>query len=228
MGFSQSGLLSVNDEVLGAETYVYWTTSNPADTWWQVYVDESLQWWGQRNWVYLPTPSVTSRVDIGWVLPGEEQTNFSAELPPGPLRQTTLSWYGGTFESPEIAGFYVYGESSPGGGISYTAPLATITAYPAGLVNDGYGVGGYGVGGYGTGGGLYTWGSLPANQAGVWHWAVAPFDSAGNIGPAVTTSVLLAIPPNEPGLFSDNTRLHYTYNATNHEATLTWNASPIS
>ena len=90
---------------------------------------------------------------------------------------------------------------------------------------DGYGVGGYGVGGYGSAGGLYTWESAPASQAGVWHWAVAPYDSAGNIGPAMTTSALLAIPPIEPPEFADGSRLHYTYSPINHEATLTWNAS---
>ena len=79
MSFSQSGLTAVNQPVYsGGQVFISWLTTNPADTWWQVYVDQSLAWFGQRLWVYLPIPPATARVDIGWVPAGEEQTVFPA------------------------------------------------------------------------------------------------------------------------------------------------------
>jgi hypothetical protein len=53
-----------------------------------------------------------------------------------------------------------------------------------------------------------------------------PYDSAGNLGTAAVTGVTIVCPPLPPALQADNTRLKYTYNASNQEATLTWNASP--
>ena len=59
------------------------------------------------------------RIDIGTVLPGEEQTDFSADLPSAPARRAELSWLGGTFEDPDIAGFRVFG--------LMTAPVSAAT-----------------------------------------------------------------------------------------------------
>ena len=136
-----------------------------------------------------------------------------------------LSWLGGTFEAPDIAGFQVYGSDTAGGSIDYTAVLADITAYPSGIYTDGFGLGGFGYGGFGEAASTYTWtsGSL---TSGTWSFGVLPYDSAGNLGTAATTSILIEVPPLAPAVFSDGTRLKYTYNPSNFEATLYWNASP--
>ena len=209
----------------GQQVWISWSSSQPAGTWYQVYFNETFVWFGQKLGLWLPQPPELSRLDVGWVLPGEEQTDFASSLPSAPERRALLQWFGGTFESPDLAGFTVYGEVTPGGGIVYTAPLATITAYPSGIITDGWGMGGWGGGGWGHASSSYAWTS-DTLTSGTWHFAVVPFDSAGNQGTGATVAITITCPPLEPGSFSDGTRLHYTYNATNHEATLNWNVSP--
>jgi len=228
VGFSQAAITSVNPPVpSGGQVWISWTSSSPAGTWFQVYVDEQLTWWGQQLAIWLPIPiEGVLRVDIGTVLPGEEQTDFSADLPAGPNREVTLTWRGGTYEGADLGGFHVYGENWPGAGIGYSTPLATIAAYPAGIVTDGFGFGGFGYGGFGESAGSYTWTSRSLT-AGTWNWAVKPFDLAGNEGAAVTTAVAINVPPLEPAAYPDRTRLHYTYDAApTFEVTLNWQASP--
>jgi len=228
MAFSQSTITSASPPVpQGGQVWISWTSSSPAGTWFQVYVDEQLTWWGQQTAIWLPIPiEGVLRVDIGTVLPGEQQTNFSADLPAAPNREVTLEWLGGTYEAPDLAGFRVYGETSPGRGIGYGKPLATITAYPAGIYTDGFGFGGFGYGGFGESAGSYTWTSQSLTT-GTWNWAVKPFDTAGNEGTAVTTAVFIGVPPLEPAAWADRSRLHYTYAAgPTYEVTLNWLASP--
>ena len=159
MGFSQSTITAVNPPIYsGGQVWISWTSSSPAGTWFQVYLDEQLAWWGQQLAIWLPIPiEGVVRVDIGTVLAGEEQTDFSSSLPAGPDRAVTLSWLGGTYEGADLAGFHVYGEAAAGVGIGYGTPLATITAYPAGVYTDGFGFGGFGYGGFGAGSSAYSW-----------------------------------------------------------------------
>ena len=103
---------------------------------------------------------------------------FGSTLPAAPARAVTLQWLGGTYEAADLAGFHIYGEPSPGSGIDFTTILATIPAYSAGIITDGFGYGGYGQGGYGAAAGSYSWTSAPLSS-GTWHWAVKPFDTAG-------------------------------------------------
>ena len=131
------------------------------------------------------------------------QTNFQSELPASPGRLATLSWLGGTFQGTDIAGFHVYGEDTPGGGIDYTTILATVPAYIAGIITDGFGYGGFGQGGFGQSAGAYSWTSQPL-APGTWNWGVKPFDIAGNEGPAQTTAVTIAAPPLPPAPFREH------------------------
>ena len=177
------------------------------------------------------------RIDIGTVLPGEEQTDFSADLPAAPARRAELSWLGGTFEGPDIAGFRVFGSdldtgyggggygAGPYGGIDFSTVLADITAYPSGITMDGFGFGGFGYGGFGSAASTYTWTSEPLTS-GNWAYAVVPYDSAGNLGTAAVTSVTITVPPLPPALNAENLRLTYAYNASDQEVTLNWLASP--
>ena len=110
MGFSQATITGVNPPVYsGFQVYLTWTTTSPAGTWFQVYINRALAWWGQTTNARLAIPTIGPvRVDIGTVLAGEEQTDFSADLPAAPARRAELAWLGGTFEGADIAGFQVW------------------------------------------------------------------------------------------------------------------------
>jgi hypothetical protein len=225
MAFDQSTIVAVLPPVYsGFHVMLTWLTTSPPGTWFQIYLDGVLSWWGTTTTATLAVAD-SHRVDIGAVLPGEEQTDLSAELPAPPARRAQLQWEGGAFESADLAGFYVYGSATAGGPISYSKPLATITYQPAGISTDGFGLGGFGAGGFGTVAGTYTWTSGQL-ASGSWMFAVVPFDSAGNSGAGVTTSITIAGPPQPPAIDSQGRRLEYTYSPTTFEATLTWLASP--
>jgi len=231
MSFSQATITEVFPPRVwtGGQVSFSWTSSSPAGTWYQLYVDHHLAWWGQANSVRLPIPFVQGggpeRIDIGTVAVGEEQTDFSGSLPATYLRRAQITWLGGTFLDPDIAGFRVYGGAAPGAAVNYATALADIAAYPGGILTDGFGLGQFGYGGYGQSAGSYTWMSNPLD-AGNWNFAVAPYDSTGNQGTALTTSVAIVAPPLAPGLFGDGARLHYSYAISPHKTTLTWNLSP--
>jgi hypothetical protein len=231
MPFDQSTITSVAPPVVrGSQVYLSWSTTSPAGTWWQLYLNGSFAWRGQRTSAYLPLPSGPLHIDIGAVGTGQEQTDFSrsipygsmghglggygttASLPSAPARRAVLSWLGGTFQAADLAGFHIYGSAAANGPISYTNPIAAVTAYPAGIMTDGYGLGSYSSGGWGTIAGTYTWTSGPLD-AGVWSYAVTPFDSAGNEGVAQTTTVVIAAPPRAPAATASGTtvtRLSWT------------------
>jgi len=49
MGFSRATITSVNPPIpSGGQVWISWTSSSPAGTWFQVYVDEQLTRWGQQ------------------------------------------------------------------------------------------------------------------------------------------------------------------------------------
>jgi hypothetical protein len=238
MAFSQSTITGVNPPVYaGFQVYITWTTTSPAGTWFQVYLNDSLAWWGQTTTATLIIGSTGPiRVDIGTVAPGEEQTDFSADLAAAPARRAELSWLGGTFEDPQIAGFRVYnstaavgyGDGTFGGswwgGVELGLLEADITAYPSGILTDGFGFGGFGDGGFGQSAGTYTWTSGPLVN-GTYYYAVVPYDSAGNLGTPAVASVVIAGPPAAPELYPSGVRMTYSYSAITDEVTLFWNAS---
>jgi hypothetical protein len=226
VSFSQSSITSVNPPVqYGTQLLLSWASSAPDGTLYQVYLNQQLVWSGVGLSCSIPLPTAISRIDIGTVGTGDTQVDFASELAPAPARQATLSWLGGTYEGVDIAGFHIYGEQTPGGGIDYTTILATVPAYIAGMITDGFGYGGFGQGGFGQSAGAYSWTSQPVS-GGTWNWGVKPFDTAGNEGPAMTAAVTIAAPPLPPAPFSGTTRLQYTYGNSTKQATLNWNASP--
>jgi hypothetical protein len=225
-GWTQQYITSVNPPVqYGTELYLSWESNPPSGLVFQVYENGQLVWRGRSTYCTLPLPQSKVRFDIGTVGSAEATVSFAEELPPAPLLQAKLTWLGGTFEAPDIAGFHVYGEESPGAGVDYTNILATIPAYTAGVITDGYGYGGFGQGGFGVSAGSYSWIS-DALSAGTWHFAVVPFDSSGNEGTGATTAVSITAPPLEPAPFSDRSRLQYVWSPTTGAITLAWNASP--
>lgn len=234
----------------GLDLLISWAPSAPNGTWYQLYLDRQLAWWGKATSVSIPYPSArgpTVLIDVGTVAAGEQTTDFSAQLAsaPVPPDKAELSWLGGTWEATDIAGFHVYASASPGAVVGYNAggygnggygggtatsvsatPLATVPAYTAGQITDGWGFGGYGLGGYGEASGVYEWTSGHLTP-GAWTFAVAAFDQVGNEDPAPPTTVVIILgPPLPPAPNAARLRLTYTYNATSHVATLNWLASP--
>lgn len=230
MGFSQSTITEVTPpKIWGRQLSLSWSSSSPLGTWYQLYLNGVLAWFGQRTAVRIPIPpngSDPHRVDIGTVLPGEEQTSFASSLVAAPARRAQLTWLGGSFLGDDIAGFFVYGGTAPSGAVSYTTALATITAYPAGIMTDGFGLGGFGDGGFGQSGGTYSWTSNPL-AAGTWNFAIVPFDAAGNSGTGATTSIVIVAPPLSPAPNPAGLRATYTYSSSTHEVTLSWLASGV-
>ena len=230
MPFDQSTIIEVKPPVWdGSAVHLEWTSTAPPGTAFQVYLGRRLVWHGTAQWASLAMPRTRQRIDIGAVGPGEETTNFADVLPAAAHQRARLSWLGGSYLDPsgndDLAGFRVYGETKPGGGIDYTRPLAEISAYPGGIVTDGHGLGGFGQGGFGRASSSYQWTSQ-ALGAGTWSFAVVSVDAAGNLGtPTLTTSTITS-PPRPPAAFADGSRLKYTYDPATRTVTLTWLPSP--
>jgi len=217
----------------GEGIVVWWESATLPDGPFQLYVNRELTWWGNATQVFLPAPIERTLYQVGTVDPGEEATDFSDDLPQsqGTGDKALLSWIGGTWEeeSPPgsgLAGFHVYGEATPGGGVNETTPVATVAAYTPGLETDGYGYGGYGEGGYGAASGLYWWKSGPLAN-GTWTYAVKAYDNAGNESLIQTSVVTISGPPEPPARDGDTgLRVSLTYDSGTGKATLNWNASP--
>lgn len=213
MAFTDTTITSIAPPVRlhGGMAYLAWTSSAPAGTWYQVYLDGNLAWYGQTLSTTIPwPPSGTSRIVIGSVASTDDPTVAQpTALPTAPDRRVTLSWQGGSIEGADLAGFHVYASTSPGGTVSYTSPVATIGAFPGG-VDPGatWGAATWGNSPWGASEVSYSW-TTGVLDSGVWSFAVAPFDTAGNEGTAQTTTATIAAPPSPPALFGDGTRLHY-------------------
>ena len=80
MGFSQATITGVNPPVYsGFQIYLAWTTTSPAGTWFQIYINRALAWWGQTTNARLAIPTVgPDRVDIGTVDPGKSRPTSPA------------------------------------------------------------------------------------------------------------------------------------------------------
>lgn len=230
MPFDQSTITEVKPPVWdGSTLQIEWTSTAPPGTIFQVYIGRTLSWHGASRWVAITMPRSRVRIDVGAVEPGEATTDFSAILPPAPQDRVELDWLGGTFLDPtgrdDVRGFHVYGSPLPGAGVDYSSPLATIQAYPSGVITDGFGLGGFGQGGFGRASSSYRWTS-PALARGDWKFAVASFDAAGNEAPPLLASASIQAPPRPPGAGPDGSRLSYTYDPATRRATLSWNTSP--
>ena len=238
MAFAQATMLEVfPPQLRGSQLYVSWSSSSPGGTWFQVYVNQRLAWSGQQLWTWIPVPAGPVRIDIGAVGAGEQDTDFTTSLPAAPPRRVQITWQSGTYKGRDLAGFRVYGSDNPGAAVDYSVALADITAYPASIATDGFGLGGFGSGGFGESAGNYAWTSGPL-AAGAWTFAVVPYDTAGNEGAAQATTVTVSGPPREPAAFAGTgARLQYALNGFGQvgfgsggfglsAATLSWNPSP--
>jgi hypothetical protein len=229
MAFDDTVISGISARPFDADLYISWSSSAPAGTTFQVYLDAKLVWHGADLACVLPLPAHRVTIDVGAVGAGEATTDFSSSLtpPPGTGSRAELTWTGGAYLDPDgdLAGFRVYGEATPGGGIDYGTVLGTVAAYPGGRATDGFGLGGFGSGGFGSGAGSYSWTSDPL-ASGTWHFGVRPLSGAGNEGPAATAAVTISVPPMPPAVNGNGKRLTYTYNVSTSVLTLNWLASP--
>ncbi len=226
-GFSEQLITSVFPPVqYGSQIFVSWTSNAPPGTWFQVYSGGALQWYGRSKSATIQVTGSPMRVDIGTVQPGQQQIDYSGTFSLPPKRYAILNWLGGTYESPDIAGFNVYGAHGPGGPIDFTKPVAKVPAYTGGRATEGFGSGQFGSGGFGLSSASFTWKSGPL-RSGIWPWAITPYDRAGNLGTTTTTSVTIQVPPLEAAAFPDQSHLHYTYaNSPSQCVDLLWLPTP--
>lgn len=225
MPFDQAPITSVRVAPTdAAELFVWWTSTAPEGTVYQVYLDRRLTWSGTERSVTLPYPLEQVSIDVGAVDPGEARTDLSATLPAAPADRVLLSWTGGTYLDPASppAEYRIYASPAPGEPVSYDEPVAVVAAAPGGVVADGYGMGGYGAGGYGHAASYYQWRSGPL-AAGDWLFVVVPADELGNEGdPTAEAEVTIEAPPGPPAIGEDGQRLRYEYDDTTGIATLSW------
>jgi hypothetical protein len=204
---------------------VSWQSSAPPGTYFQVYVAGTLAWFGTATQTVIPMPTTAVQIEVGTVGPGEQATDFSASLPVVPKNYVELQWEGGTFESPTLAGFYVYQSPVADAPVNYSSFVGNVPAYPGGIILDGFGLGLFGDGGFGEAGSYYNWLSQ-ALYSGVWTWGVRAYDEAGNLSTTVEISETIQVPPPPPRYITDLHCLSYAYNNTNFEVTLNWLPTP--
>jgi hypothetical protein len=212
----------------GRTLAIWWTSSAPAGSRYQVYLNRRLAWWGMETRCELPLPPTRSEVAICAVPVGEERINYAASIPAGSglCKRPRLTWKGGSYLG-DVDAYRVYGEATPGGGLDYAVPLGEVPASPSGHDADGWGEGGWGEGGWGGSARSYSWLGSPLGP-GTWAFAVKAVDRSGKESTAATTSVVIAGPPRPPEPASDGSRLRYTFNAGTRVASLSWLASPAS
>lgn len=224
MAFSQTNITGVTyKDVPGGNVKITWTSSSPAGTVFQAYVNRSLIWSGTTRTTTLKL-SPGDSVDIGEVGAGEGNDDFSGSLPTTPETRVRLEWLGGFWEGLDLAGWRVYGEAEPGGGIDYDTPLADIQAYVEGSETDGYGYGEFDGGGFGYASGNYSWTSDPYTS-GLWAFAVVPYDRIGNEGTGATITKAVLAPPGPPSRLASGNRVDLEYSPSTHQVTLTWGES---
>lgn len=227
MSFSSADIVDVSITSHDADLRVTWTSTAAAGSVYQVYLNRRLAWHGAALACVLPNPGGVVRVDVGTVATTEASTDLSSTIPDpaGGGNRLRVTWVGGSFLG-DVRWYRVYTGTVPGGAVSYTTPVATLAAYGAGIVQDGYGVGPYGGGTYGHPAVSYAWESGPL-APGTWHVGIVPVDSAGNAGTATETTATVSGPPGAPARNAAGERLTATVGSAggSPNVTLTWLAA---
>ena len=162
MAFSQSTIIQVNPpQFRGGQVYLSWSASSPSGTWFQVYINQQLAWSGHRPGPGSQSPRGRFGSTSARSMRARSRRASSARCPRRLTRRVQLTWQSGTYKGIGLAGYRVYGEPTPSAGIDFTSPLSDLTAYPAGILTDGFGLGGFGAGGWGQAASAYSWTSDP-------------------------------------------------------------------
>ena len=204
---------------MGAELMIAWRSPAPPGTWFQVYLDRRLAWFGQGRSCFVPTPPPGTRVDIGAVPAALAAQDLSGTLAPAPGSgdQAVVTWAGGPYLEPGVAivAYEVYSSPGPGRPVDLTAAAGEVAPSSGPEVADGFGMGGFGAGGWGSTGARYSWTS-PRLAAGTWQFAVAALDVLGRRGVVTTVTIVVLGPPGPP------TDMRAAYSPTTRAASLTW------
>ena len=182
MAFAQATILSVSPpQVCGSQVYVSWTSSSPAGTWFQVYVNQRPAWTGHGARRGSPSPPdqcgstsapLVPASRIRTSPPRSARVRRGGCSSPGSRAPTRVSTW---------RAFGCTGPTAPGGPVDNSTALADITAYPLGIDTAGFGLGGFGSGGFGQLAGNYSWTSGPL-AAGTWTFAVVSLRRRGERG----------------------------------------------
>lgn len=208
----------------GSDLKITWTSTAPAGTWYQVYLDGKLARPTRDLYAIVPHPTGRVAITVGAVPAGSQNVDLSADVVI-PTRRIEVEWLGGTYLADDIAGFEVF-LSERGTAIDYSAkPNAKITAYSDGIISDGFGLGGFGLGGFGKSASSYSWKSEPV-ASGSYRVGVRPVDVLGNKGTPWESTVVVVAPPEPPARTAAGSRLSYSYNQSTRRVTLNWLASP--
>jgi len=223
---TQSTITGVTVSQGDGTTRVTWTSTEPAGTWFQVYLGGRLAWSGTARSCVLATPAASRPVPgaILAVPTGQQTRDFASLLPaqPGGGSRAVVRWLGGAYLG-DVSEYLVYRSAAAGGSVSYAAPVAIVPARPGGDA-DGAGLGPAGEGGAGDAATVYEYGEVPPGP-GAWKYGVKARDYGGALSAAIEFTVNVAMPPLPPPPFADRTRLHGSYNAGTRVLTLTWQAS---
>jgi hypothetical protein len=215
----------------GTGIHVAWDSTAPPGSWYQLYINGRLVWWGQQtsaDVAYSPASGERVYFTVGTVGAAVVDVDFSY-LITLPGNRADLSWYGGRYLCPRLKRFRVYSSPGPGLAVSFARALASVEAAPGGLWDDGWGRGRWGAGGWGYSDIHYTWTSPPL-VPGTWTFAVTSLDDAGNEtahADAPTVVQVIVGPPGSPPPRADGRRMWIqSYDATTHQFTLAWNPVP--
>ncbi len=206
--------------------YLRWQSDAAPGTVYQVYLDGRLAWEGPQKAVMLPVGGPGGRrvrVAVGTVGRRNVGVDYSdrLDLPPDRAR---LSWQGGRYLGPALAGYRIYAGRTPGSAVDMTNRVGSILASPGGFWKDGWGRGGWGQGGWGHAAITYAWTS-GALGSGTWHFAIATYDTTGAENPSpILLSQTIAAPPGQPPVrASDGKRLWVTsFDPATGHYTLGW------
>jgi hypothetical protein len=215
----QTHIQRVEAARLGPDLRLSWESTEPAGTWFHVYVDARVAWRGTERRCIIPAPGGSRRqsVEVVAVGPADAGTSVASSLTLLGSR-ARLSW--GEVEGADH--YEVFMGATAGATPSLaSAPVATVRATTA---VAGWGVGGWGWGGWGVGVVERTWTSGPL-PAGVWKFKVRAVSPRGDAGAATDFEVTISVPPQAPPPFADGARLKINYNPATRGGTLLWNPS---
>jgi hypothetical protein len=209
----------------GAGLFVSWKSTALPGTYFQIYINGRFVWEGtdrSAELAYAVPSGERIIIDVGTVGKANRGVDYSATFTHAGNR-ANLKWSGGRYLDESLAGFHVYQSRTPGTAYDPTNRVANVVAAPGGQWNDGWGEGGWGEGGWGRSEIRYSWTSGHL-WSGVWEFAIAAYDSAGNEDPDPPTwQVTIVVPPPGPVARPDGKRLWVQgYDAPTNVYTLEW------
>lgn len=245
MAFDTSVITEVFHAQEGSRVTLEWTSTAAAGSWYQIYIQGILAWWGTERHATIAAPRGLIDVQIGAVGTGQQTTDFSnagfdalgfdvvgldvSGLLTAPIStRARLAWTGfgaAEYRIFEGASGFDHGGFDLGGLDGSAGTLVGTVAGLEGISTDGLDAGPFDSGGLDTLGGNFIWISDPLMR-GDWNFSVVPYDEAGNAGTPSLTTVTITAPPRPPTPNTRGKRLTYTYNATTHVVTLNWLDSP--